>query len=82
MVKVSGIDFAKRAHQLGRRFDHFNLPDGSTANLSISKNAFDCFVVKNDQILEARGASGSPQHVNSQLYAVVSKLVAKCVNAK
>lgn len=68
------INFAKRAKQLGRQFKDIPLKDGSSAKVSWCDNACDCFVVRNNKVEEARGASGNREFVQNQLAKIMNRL--------
>ncbi len=76
MVEIAPITklLADRAQRLGRQVKNISLKDGSLANISWSKDACDCFVVKDNKIIGGRGASGSVEHVKNQLAIICDKL--------
>ncbi len=77
MVKVNPvrINFVDRAKQLGRiKFASVPLKDGSSAKISLGDNACDCFIVKHNKILGARGAYGKPEHIDNEFACILSKL--------
>ena len=73
-IEKIGYNFAERAARQGKHFLKVPLKNNETANILWNNNSVDCFITKSNRLKGARGASGNPDYVASELVTIFDKL--------
>ncbi len=73
-IQKTGWDFTKMAVKNRQKLMSVPLNDKSTAKVLWNDNSVDCFIMKNGQMIEGRGAQGNPDFISNELAIILDKV--------